>query len=149
MAFLTPRQQQKAKQARKLYEAMGTPTVTDLKSMIRMNLIRNNEVTTGDVNLAEKSFGPDVGSIKGKTTRTKPTPVTSNLIEIPSELLSIHEDVTISMDGLTVNALKFLTTTSHDIYYRTSQYVINPTAPIYKNALMKYKESIGVVNLES
>ena len=132
MAFLTPRQQQKAKQARKLYEAMGTPTVTDLKSMIRMNLIRNNEVTTGDVNLAEKSFGPDVGSIKGKTTRTKPTPVTSNLIEIPSELISIHEDVTISMDGLTVNALKFLTTTSHDIYYRTSQYVINPTASVYK-----------------
>ena len=50
MAFLTPRQQQKAKQARKLYEAMGTPTVTDLKSMIWMNLIKNNKVTTEDVN---------------------------------------------------------------------------------------------------
>ena len=33
---------------------MGTPTVTNLKSMIRMNLIKNNKVTTEDVNLAEK-----------------------------------------------------------------------------------------------
>jgi len=64
-------------------------------------------VTTEDVNLAEKYFGPDVRSIKGKTTRTKPTPVTSNITEIPSKLLSIHEYVTISMDGLTVDALTF------------------------------------------
>ena len=59
---------------------MGTPTVTDLKSTIRMNLIKNSKVTTGDVNLAEKAFGPDVGSTKGKTTRTKPTPVTINIV---------------------------------------------------------------------
>ncbi len=74
LAFLSPRQQKRAKIARELYEAMGTPTVDDLKAMICMNLIKNNSVTTGDVNPATKAYGPDVGAIKGKTTRSKPTP---------------------------------------------------------------------------
>jgi hypothetical protein len=56
---------------------MGTPTVDDLKAMIHMNLIKNNVVTMDDVNLAEKAYGPDVGGIKGKTTRSsRPKPVT-------------------------------------------------------------------------
>ena len=117
MRFLSPRQKERVKKAQKLYEAMGTPTMDDLKAMIRMNLIRNNEVTTEDINLAVKTYGPDVGHIKGKTTRQKPSPVTSNLIEIPDELIRINEDIKLSIDGITVNSLKFLTTISHDVFY--------------------------------
>ena len=135
LAFLSPRQLQRAKKARKLYEAMGTPTVEDLKAMIRMNLIKNNEVTTDDVNLATRAFGPDIGAIKGKTTRSKPTPVTSNMIEIPRELVSVQENVTLSIDGLKVNSLDFLTTISHDIFYRTAQYVQQRTASIYEKCM--------------
>ena len=123
LGFLTPRQQERAKKARALYRALGTPSLDDLKAMIRMNLINNNSVTTKDINLAARAFGPDVAAIKGKTTRTNPAPAVSNLVEIPDELLETHQDVTISMDGLTVNSLKFLSTISHDIYYRTAQYL--------------------------
>ena len=59
--------------------------MSDLKAIIRMNLIKNNEVSTEDVNLAEKAFGPDVNAIKGKITRSKPTPVMNSKIEIPKE----------------------------------------------------------------
>jgi hypothetical protein len=69
LKYLSPRQRARAHKARALYDAMGTPTVEDLKAMIQMNLIRNNKVTTKDVNLAVKAFGPDVGNIKGKATR--------------------------------------------------------------------------------
>eukprot|EP00957_Ditylum_brightwellii_P161374 12287363-Ditylum_brightwellii.AAC.1 len=69
--------------------------------MIRMNLIRNNEVTTEDINLTVKTYGPDVGHIKGKTTRQKLLPVTSNLIEIPDELIRVNEDIKLSIDGMT------------------------------------------------
>eukprot|EP00957_Ditylum_brightwellii_P178636 13606723-Ditylum_brightwellii.AAC.1 len=65
-----------------------------------MNLIRNNEVTTDDVNLATRAFGLDIGAIKDKATCSKPTPVTSNMIEIPQELVSVQENVTLSIDGL-------------------------------------------------
>jgi hypothetical protein len=37
--LLLPRQQRRARKARALYHATGTPTVYDLKAMIRMNLI--------------------------------------------------------------------------------------------------------------
>ena len=133
--FLSPRQQLKVKAARKLYHAVGTPTVDDLKSMIRMNLIRNNVVTTADVNLATKTFGPDIGAIKGKTTRTRPVPVVSNIIEIPDELLELQKDLTMSLDGMTVNSLKFLTTISHDLMYRTAQYVQRNNATNYESCL--------------
>ncbi len=132
MKFLSPRQQKRAKQARDLYEAMGTPTVEDLKAMIRMNLIKNNQVTTDDVNLATNAFGPDVGAIKGKTTRSRPVPVTNNIVEIPDELLDTQQDLIVSMDGLTINSLKFLSTISHELYYRTAQYVSQPVASVYE-----------------
>jgi hypothetical protein len=101
--YLSPRQRTRAYKARALYEAMGTPTVEDLKAMIRINLIHNNKVTTKDVNLAVKAFGPDVGNIKGKATRRRPTPVSNNNIEIQDKLLEVQRDVVMSMDGLTVN----------------------------------------------
>jgi hypothetical protein len=126
MKFLSKRQQERAKKARELLEVMGTPTVDDVKAMIRMNLIRNNMVTTEDVNLATKAYGPDISGIKGKTTRQKPNLVHSNTVEIPEELLDIQQDLKVSMDGMAVNSMKFLPAISHDLYYRTAQYVMNP-----------------------
>jgi len=96
-----------------------------------MNLIKNNSVIKEDINLAAKAFGSDVATIKGKTTRTNLAP--SNLVEILDELLETQQDHTISMDGLTVNSLKFLSTISHDIYNLTARYVIQPIASVYKN----------------
>ena len=34
-----------------------------------MNLIKNNRVTTEDINLAARAFGPDVAILKGKTNK--------------------------------------------------------------------------------
>jgi hypothetical protein len=97
-----------------------------------MNLIKNNMVTMDNVNLATSAYGPDVSGIKGKTMRTKPTIVESNIVEIPDELLEIQQDLKVSMDGMTVNSLKFLTAISHDLYCRTAQYVANPVVSVYK-----------------
>ena len=91
----------------KLYHAIGTPTIKDLKAMIQINLIKNNQVTTEDVNLATKAYRPNIGTIKGKTRRTRPTLVVSNIIKLPDKLLEVQKDVTLSMDGMTVTSLKF------------------------------------------
>ena len=92
---------------------MGTTTVDDLKAMIQMNLIKNNEGTMDDANLASKAYGPDVGEMKGKTTRVRPTPVVSNIVEIPENFLGVHKYLTFLMDVLAANSLKFLPTISH------------------------------------
>ena len=53
-----------------------------------MNTIKNNPVTTEDLDIAKKIFGPDISSLKGKTTRRKPVPVIEDYIEIPRELIA-------------------------------------------------------------
>ena len=111
--MMSERQQRRAKMARKAFQAIGTPTTQDFKAIIRMNLINNSKVTTADINLAEKAFGPEKGEIKGKTTRTKSKVAESNVIELSPELVSIHEEVILSIGGLAVNTLKFLTTITH------------------------------------
>jgi hypothetical protein len=53
-----------ARRARKLYHAIGCPTIENLKHIIRMNLIRNCPVTTEDINNAERIWGADIGALK-------------------------------------------------------------------------------------
>lgn len=107
-----------------------------------MNLVRDNEVTTEDVNIAMKAFGPNIGIIKGKTTRQKPSPVIDNHIEISEELLRANREVIMSMDGLSVNSFKFLTITSHNIYYKMAQYLSTATAIDYE----KFVDKINGIN---
>jgi hypothetical protein len=71
----TQRQFEDAKAARRLYHVMGCPGAENFKNLLRQNIIMNCPVTVDHVNIAEKIFGPDIGSLKGKTTRKKPTPV--------------------------------------------------------------------------
>jgi hypothetical protein len=140
--FFTPRQSKRAKRARDLFHSLGCPSLMNLKGIIRMNMIRDNPVTTKDVDLAEQVFGPDIlGTIKGKTTMQKPIPVSDHHIEIPEEMISLHEDVTLAIDGITINSLKFLSTISRDIYYPTLHYMPDTKAPQYRTAI---KDVCGV-----
>jgi hypothetical protein len=60
-------QLEQVKTARELYHAGGTPSINDLKAIMRMKLNNNNPVTTKDFEIAEKMLGPDVGSLHGIT----------------------------------------------------------------------------------
>jgi hypothetical protein len=89
--------------------------------IVSSNQIRNLPITLDDINIAEKIFGPDVGALKGKTTRTKPAPVVPDFIEIPKELIINHENVILCIDAIKINGLTFLTTISRNIMYRTAE----------------------------
>eukprot|EP00957_Ditylum_brightwellii_P137559 10486945-Ditylum_brightwellii.AAC.1 len=104
-----------------------------------MNLIKDNQVTTEDINLAIKAYGPNIDAIKGKITRAKPIPVTSNIIELPDELVRMNEDVVLSIDEMKVNSLTFLTSISHEIYCRTAQCVKDTLAAEYEEKLDEIK----------
>jgi hypothetical protein len=133
--FFTDRQVSRAKQARALYQTLGTPSIKDFKAIIRMNCIKNNPITTEDIDLAEKIFGPDIGSLKGKTTRAKPKPVVDDFIEIPRELIAAQQDITLCIDGLKINGIPFLATISRNIMYRTCEWVKHQTVSVYRSVL--------------
>ena len=75
---------------------MGMPTTEHLNAMIWMNLIWNNILTSENVDLAARVFGESIGAIKGKMTNCCPTPVSSNMIEIPNKQIRVQKDVIIS-----------------------------------------------------
>jgi hypothetical protein len=64
----TQRQFEQAKKAQEFYHIVGTPTIETFKTLLKMNAIRNCPVTTEDVNIANKIFGSDMSSLKGKLT---------------------------------------------------------------------------------
>jgi hypothetical protein len=65
-----------------------------------MNAIKNCPVTTEDVNNAEKIFGTDMSSRRGKSTRRKPTPVREEVIEIPEELILQNREIDLCIDTM-------------------------------------------------
>jgi DNA-binding GntR family transcriptional regulator len=119
----THQQVERARQARHLARALGCPSNADLKTLIRLNLIKDCPVVQDDIVLAEKIFGKDIAILKGKTTRKKPILVVHDTIVIPKALTEAQKDVTICIDTFFVNNMPFLHTISERIYYRTSQWI--------------------------
>ena len=89
---------------------IGHPSPKDYKDMVRSGMILNFPVTVADINVANDLLGPDIGSIRGKTTRTAPEPVATNYVHIPSEIRERMGPVELTADLLFVNGIPFLLT---------------------------------------
>jgi hypothetical protein len=81
--FYTNHQIERAKVARSLARALGCPSDEDLKTILKMNAIKDCPVVENDIVLAEKIFGKDIAVLKGKITRQKPVPVIHDMVAIP------------------------------------------------------------------
>jgi hypothetical protein len=135
--FYTSNQFERAKKARDLYHAIGSPSVPDFKDVLRMNMISKNPVTTEDIELTERIFGPDTGALKGKMIQQKPIPVVDDRIEIPKDLIASWYAIKLFVDIMNVNGLIFFTTISEHLKYRMAQYVMSKTLTEYLRALQE------------
>ena len=124
----TQQQYDRAVRARKFYHNVGCPTVANLKSLLRMNAVQNCPITTEDVDIAEKIFGPDVGTLKGKTTRKKSLAVRTDWVSIPPEIKELHRNLTLYLDILFVDKQPALTAIDSRIRYRSCYFTANQTA---------------------
>ncbi|KAL7493808.1 hypothetical protein ACHAWT_003568, partial [Skeletonema menzelii] len=107
----------KAKLARQLQRKVGRPSTADFIRYMKENQIRNCPVTPQDVRNAEFIWGPDIGSLQGKTTWTKPNPIRIQQTEIPPQIMDHYRDVTLSADIMKVTGIPFLTTISRHIKF--------------------------------
>ena len=108
----TSRQVRDAKRARALYQVLGRPSIEDFKHIVKFRMIENNPVTLQDIQRAETIYGPDIGSLKGKTTRKAPSPIVKSIVAVPETLLQDHQHIELCMDVFTVNTIQFLLTVS-------------------------------------
>ena len=112
--------------ARKIQQIIGRPSVRDYIRYVENNLIPNCPVTRRDIVAAEHIFGPDVGSLKGKTTRKRPIGVgLYNHMSIPPGIVEQYRDVIIAVDVLYVNKLPFIATISRYIRFGTVEFLRN------------------------
>ena len=103
------------------------PTVENFKYILKSNGIKNCPVTIDDVKIAEDIWGKDISYLKGKTTRSRPPVVKSDLIEIPKELKAKGYSVTLCIDTMYINKIGFLTSIGYPMYYRKCSYVEDNT----------------------
>jgi hypothetical protein len=89
-----------------------------------------------DVNIAEKIFGADMLSLKGKLTRRKSTPVVrEDTIEIPEELIVQNCAIELCIDIMYVNECGFMTTIDQTIRFRSAIPIENHTHEEYYRVL--------------
>jgi hypothetical protein len=75
-------------------------------------MIKDSPVTSQDVDVALKIWGPSVALLKGKTVRRKPPFVMEDVIEVPKEIRQLHKRVTLTIDIFFFNGVPYFVTLS-------------------------------------
>jgi hypothetical protein len=121
----TNRNYAKATLACQLQCIIGRPSTGDFIKIVENNLLPNCPITGQDINAAEHIFGPDIGSLKEKTVRRSPDPVSTSLIDIPSTIMDRYRDIELDGDIMFVNTIPFFVTISRNIKSATSEMISN------------------------
>ncbi len=88
--------------------------------------ILNCDVTRQDIINAEDIFGPDTGSLKGKTVRKASDQVQSGgLVPIPATIMAHYRRIILCVDVMKVNRMPFLVTISRAIKFGTVAWLKN------------------------
>ena len=120
MKGFTDNQQLRAKEARKAYYVLFAPSMRSLQGVIRQNLFDNMPISSEDLRIADKIYGTDISTLRGKSTRPKPEQVRDNWIEIPEEILKNNRRIVLNVDVMYVNDCMFLTSIDETIRFRAA-----------------------------
>ena len=121
--YISKRRLKRAQDVKRLQNALRMPSYKALKAIITMNVIKDNQISHDDINLAETIFGKSTGEIKGKTIRQNKKYEDTETINIPEERIYKNKNLELSIDTMYVNRLLFLTSLSRKLFYRTAQYI--------------------------
>ena len=110
----------KAKLARDIQCRIGLPSTQDFICYVNNKITANCPISSQDIKNAEFIWGPDLGSLKGKTVRYTPSSVRTHIYNIPSQIMQQYWDVTLSVDIMKVNNIPFFMTISKHIKFGTT-----------------------------
>jgi Reverse transcriptase (RNA-dependent DNA polymerase)/Zinc knuckle len=109
-----------ADKARALYRNLGRPSQKQFEDVISKNVITNCPVNFDDVRRALLIYGPDLATLKGKTTQGRAATHVPNFVaeKIPAPILQYHKNVTLCMDFFFVQGQAFFHVISRKIKHR-------------------------------
>jgi hypothetical protein len=103
------------------------------------NRILNCDVTGQDIINAEDIFGPEVGSLKGKTVRKASDMVRyGGLVPIPASVMAHYRKVILCIDVMKVNKMPFLVSISRALKFGTVAWLKNAKA----DTIMKHIKDV-------
>ena len=86
-------------------------------------MVKGLPITRQDVKVAEEIYGQNLYALKGKTTNQKVNHVIAPIIRIMKQILKECKNITLCIDVMFINGIKFLLTVSRNIDFVTAQYV--------------------------
>ena len=86
---------------------------------------RNCPITKEDIQAADDIFGPNLGSLKGKTVHCPNPHVKMQTVRVPPDIMQIHRSITLAIDIMFINKIPFLVTTSQHLKFGTVEALNN------------------------
>lgn len=137
----TKREVKRATESRRLMSIIGRPSERQMIDIINKRLIPNCTVTEQDITNAREIFGPDVGSLKGKTVRRKEPHVELRVRPIPDDIMKRHREVVVCFDVMYVNNITFLVSISRALKFCTAEALANRRAATLLIGMSRIKAS--------
>jgi Reverse transcriptase (RNA-dependent DNA polymerase) len=139
--LFTRREIEGADNARKLYQQLGRPSEVFFQKILSQRMILNCPVTADDAKRALFIYGPDLATLKGKTTRQNGEHIPSiTPLPLPDYIRDHHKNVTLCIDVFFVQGHRFFHTISRSIKFRT----VNPVVSLTKATLIE--NTMAVIN---
>ena len=100
-----------------------------------MGGVHNCPIRIEDIKIAQNIFGPDMATLKGKSTRKKQKPVLEDWIELPKEILEKHSKIELCIDVMYINGVGLMTAIDRTIKYQSVEYIESRHASSHLKAL--------------
>jgi len=121
----TVRQYSNAKKAPALQDVIGRYSTEDFIRYVKGNMIANCNITRQDILRAKHIFGPNLGSIKCKTTRHPMQHVNITRTRVLKGILQKYREVRPAIHIMAINKIPFMIMTSRHIHFGTAELICN------------------------
>jgi hypothetical protein len=137
----TKRQYKSAVLARRVQNIIMRPGSREFMDL-SINHIRNCPINKQHIQTAESIFGPNLGSLKGKTTYHAPPHVVGHITLVPHDILANHRNIHLTVDIMYINKLPFLITYSRSLRFATVEFLDNRQTPTIRKKAAKHLQPV-------